>query len=422
MPYEISEFGSHLGCGSGIEELMDDLGNALAHGGTEIRMLGGGQPARIPEVSEVWRRRLEELVKEAGGIDRAMTSYDPPKGNPRFIAALVGLFRETFGWDIGPENIAITPGGQTAFFFLFNLLAGRMPDGSRRKILLPLVPEYIGYANQGVDGGVFRAVPPIIETSDDHEFKYRVDFDQLAITPDIAAICASRPTNPTGNVLTDDEVARLSTLAKAHGIPLILDNAYGVPFPGIIFSDAKPFWEPHVILTYSLSKIGLPGTRTGIVIGPPGIIRALASMSAIVGLANPSTGQQILLPLIESGELLRLSREVVRPFYQGKCLLAREAAREAFGDGIAWSMHRSEGALFLWLWFPGLAISTKELYRRLKERKVLVIPGEYFFFGHDDPDWRHQHECIRISYAMDEQTVREGLRVIAEEVRKAGTA
>jgi alanine-alpha-ketoisovalerate/valine-pyruvate aminotransferase len=35
---------------------------------------------------------------------------------------------------------------------LFNLLAGRMPDGSRKKILLPLVPEYIGYSDQGIDG------------------------------------------------------------------------------------------------------------------------------------------------------------------------------------------------------------------------------------------------------------------------------
>jgi alanine-alpha-ketoisovalerate/valine-pyruvate aminotransferase len=58
------------------------------------------------------------------------------------------------------------------------------------------------------------------------------------------------------------------------------------------------------VLTYSLSKIGLPGTRTGIVIGPPEIIRALGSMSAIVGLSNPNIGQQIMLPLVESGEIL----------------------------------------------------------------------------------------------------------------------
>mgnify|MGYP000698827898 CR=1 FL=1 len=417
MSYEFSEFGRHLGCGSGIEALMDDLGHALASGGADIKMLGGGQPARIPEVNAVWRRRLEDLMDQKDGLDRAVTSYDPPQGNPRFLEAIAALFRQSFGWDLGPENIAITPGGQTAFFFLLNLLGGRMPDGSRKKILLPLVPEYIGYAAQGVDGDLFRAVPPVIEETGPHEFKYRVDFDHLDVTPDLAAICASRPTNPTGNVLTDKETARLSALAKEHGIPLILDNAYGAPFPGIIFTDAKPFWEPHVILTYSLSKIGLPGTRTGIVIGPPEIVRALGSMSAIVGLSNPSTGQQIMLPLVESGEILRLSRDVVRPFYEAKCALARQTAHEVFGNDIDWRMHRSEGALFLWLWFPGLPITSLELYKRLKTRGVLVIPGDYFFFGLDEPEWAHRHECIRVSYAMDEAVVRDGLRIIAEEVK-----
>jgi valine--pyruvate aminotransferase len=419
MSYDFSQFGQHLGCGSGIGELMDDLGHALASGGPDLKMLGGGQPARIPEMNAVWRRRLEELMDEPGGLERALTSYDPPRGNPQFLDAIATLFRETFGWEIGPENVAITCGGQTAFYFLFNLLAGQMPDGSRRKILLPLVPEYIGYSNQGVSGELFRAVTPLIEKNGPHDFKYRVDFDNLEITPDIAAICASRPTNPTGNVLTDGEVARLSALAKHHHIPLIIDNAYGAPFPGIIFTDATPFWEPHVILTLSLSKIGLPGTRTGIVIGPTGIIAALGSMSAIAGLSNPNIGQQITLPLVKSGELLKLSREVVRPFYQEKCRLARDAAAEAFGDDMDWFMHRSEGALFLWLWFPGLPITSKELYERLKNRGVLVIPGHYFFFGHEDESWRHRHECIRVSYAMDEAVVRDGLRTIAEEVRAA---
>jgi len=420
MSYEFSDFGQHLGCGSGIGELMDDLGHALASGGPALKMLGGGQPARIPGVNAVWRRRMEELLGEADGLDRALTSYDPPRGNPKFLEAVAGLFRRTFGWDVSEENVAVTAGGQTAFYFLFNLLAGRMPDDSQRKILLPLAPEYIGYANQGVSGDLFRAVPPLIEKTGKHEFKYRVDFDRLAITPDVAAICASRPTNPTGNVLTNDEVARLSALAKEHGIPLIIDNAYGLPFPGIIFTEARPFWEDHVVLTLSLSKIGLPGTRTGIVIAAPEIIRALGSMSAIAGLSNTNIGQQITLPLIESGEILRLSDEVVRPFYEEKCRLARAAAHEAFGDDVDWFMHRSEGALFLWLWFPGLPITSMELYQRLKKREVLVIPGHYFFFGlegHDD--WPHRHECLRVSYAMDEAVVRDGLRIIADEVRRA---
>ncbi len=419
MSYQFSQFGSHLGSGSGIGELMDDLGHALASGSPDLKMLGGGQPALIPEINAVWRTRMEEILAENSGLERSLSLYDPPRGNPQFLAAMATLLRETFGWDIQPENIAITAGGQTAFFFLFNLLAGEMPDGSHRKILLPLVPEYIGYANQGAGADLFRAVTPLIEKNGPHDFKYRVDFENLEVTPDIAAICASRPTNPTGNVLTDDEISKLSALAKQNHIPLIIDNAYGAPFPGIIFSEATPFWEPHVVLTLSLSKLGLPGTRTGIVIGPPQLIAALGSMSAIAGLSNPNIGQQITLPLVQSGEILRLSREVIRPFYQGKCLLAREAAQRAFGDEFEWFMHRSEGALFLWLWFPGLPITAMELYERLKKREVLIIPGHYFFFGHADDGWRHRHECIRVSYAMDEAIVKAGLQIIAEEVRAA---
>jgi len=419
MSYEFSKFGQYLGSGSGIGDLMDDLGHALASGSPTLKMLGGGQPAHIPAITAVWRRRLEELLEEPGGLERALTIYDPPRGNPAFLQAIATLFRQNFGWDLGPENIAVTSGGQTAFYFLFNLLAGEMADGSNRKILLPLVPEYIGYANQGTNGNLFRAIPPLIEKTAPHEFKYHVDFDQLEVTPDIAAICASRPTNPTGNVLTDEEVARLSAIAKQNGIPFIIDNAYGVPFPGIQFADATPYWDTHVILTLSLSKLGLPGTRTGIVIGPPEIIRALGSMSAIAGLSNPNIGQQITLPLIQSGEILRLSRDVIRPFYQDKCKLARQAAMDAFGDDVEWFMHRSEGALFLWFWFPGLPITSQELYERLKKREVLVIPGQHFFYGHSDAAWQHQHECIRVSYAMDESIVRSGLAIIAEEVRRA---
>lgn len=416
MSYDFSEFGARLGGGSGIGELMEDLGQALAGGGADVKMLGGGQPAKIPAMNAVWHRRIEELAGEPGGLERGLTAYDPPRGNPRFLAAVAAMFRRAYGWEIGPEHVAVTSGGQSAFFLLFNLLAGRMSDGSRRRILLPLVPEYIGYADQGIDGGLFRASPARIEETGPHEFKYRVDFDRLEVTPDIAAICASRPTNPTGNVLTDDEVARLSDLAAAHGIPLILDNAYGAPFPGIVFEAATPFWAPHVVLTYSLSKLGLPGTRTGIVIGPPDLIAALGSMNAIVGLANPNLGQQIVLPMIESGEILTLSREVVQPFYERKRQLALEAVAATFGESFPWRAHRCEGALFLWLWFPGLPVDSKELYRRLKQRGVLVIPGEYFFFGDECAEDRHRRECLRVSYAMDEAVVRDGLRIIAEEV------
>lgn len=88
LSYEFSKFGQHLGCGSGIETLMDDLGHAMATSGPDLKILGGGQPASISEMNTVWRRRLEELMAEMGGLERALTTYDPPRGNPHFLQAI----------------------------------------------------------------------------------------------------------------------------------------------------------------------------------------------------------------------------------------------------------------------------------------------------------------------------------------------
>jgi valine--pyruvate aminotransferase len=388
-------------------------------------MLGGGNPAAIPEFQALLRRRMQELLEEGESFDRMLGNYEPPQGNPRFRRALAELLQRTFGWDIGSQNIAITSGGQTAYFFLFNLMAGAYADGRRRKILLPLAPEYIGYADQGIEPDLFIACRPQIEWPagpDNRIFKYRIDFaavQEALGRGDIGAIAASRPTNPTGNVLTDAEIRRLSDLAAQYRIPLILDNAYGAPFPGILFVSAQPFWAPHVILTLSLSKLGLPGARTGIVIAPEQIASAIGSLNAVVGLANNSIGQQLVLPWIEDGTILELGPKILRPFYEQKSSAAADWVAESFGAvEVDWALHASEGAFFHWLWLRGLRSTTRDLYERLKARKVLTVPGEYFFFGLGE-EWPHRNECLRLNFAQPAATIREALQIIAEEAAKA---
>ena len=142
-------------------------------------------------------------------------------------------------------------------------------------------------------------------------------------------------------------------------------------------------------------------------------------MTSIVGLSNTNAGQTIMQPLVESGEILRLSDEVVQPFYREKSRQAQGWVQEAFEDALPWHVHVSEGALFLWLWFEDLPITSRELYERLKARDVLVVPGNYFFFGIDEEDWPHRNECLRTTFTMGEEIVRDGFRIIAEEVKRA---
>jgi len=232
---------------------------------------------------------------------------------------------------------------------------------------------------------------------------------------EIGLVCVSRPTNPTGNVITDEELQRLNKMAKAQGIPLLIDNAYGTPFPGIIFEDVQPLWDDNIILSMSLSKLGLPGARCGILLGSKELIKMVTNISGIISLSPGSIGPVLSQPLFESGEILELSNQLIRPFYQKKAELAISWLQQAIPSS-QFRIHKAEGALFLWLWFEGLPISSYELYQRLKAKGLIVVSGHYFFPGIEDSEWRHQHECIRLNYAQPEDKVKQGIAILAEEI------
>ena len=415
----LSQFGQKLSHVSGINELMLDLGAALS-GDQDMLMLGGGNPAYIPKAQQRFRQAMTTLMEQEGRFEQAIGTYDPPQGNRAFIAALADLLSREYGLPITSENIALTNGSQCAFFTLFNMFAGPCGPGeavARRNILLPLAPEYIGYADVWMQEDFFISQKPDITFLNDRQFKYHINFDAVSVTEDVGAICVSRPTNPTGNVLTDDEIARLSRLARDHDIPLIIDNAYGTPFPHIIFTEARPFWDDHIILCMSLSKLGLPALRTGIVIARPDIIAAVCEMNAILSLAPGGMGAALATEMVRSGAILDLSRRVIQPHYQAK---SQRAVARLTGllDGLDCYIHKPEGALFLWLWMRDLPITSHALYERLKRRGVLVVSGHYFFPGLSEP-WRHTQECLRITYSMADAVVDRGLEIIADEVRRA---
>ncbi|HCG6404920.1 valine--pyruvate transaminase [Vibrio parahaemolyticus] len=411
---QFSKFGEKFNQYSGITQLMDDLNDGLRTPGAI--MLGGGNPAAIPAILDYFHQASEEMLA-SGELVAALTNYDGPQGKDVFVKALAQLFRETYGWDISEKNISLTNGSQSGFFYLFNLFAGQQPDGSHKKVLLPIAPEYIGYGDAGIDEDIFVSYHPEIELLDNGLFKYHVDFEKLTVDDSVAAICASRPTNPTGNVLTDEEVRKLDKLARENNIPLIIDNAYGLPFPNIIFEDVEPFWNENTILCMSLSKLGLPGVRCGIVIASEEITQALTNMNGIISLAPGSVGPALANHIIAKGDLLKLSSEVIKPFYKQKSQRAVELLQQAITDE-RFRIHKPEGAIFLWLWFDELPITTMELYQRLKARGVLIVPGEYFFIGQKD-EWDHAHQCLRMNYVQDDEMMQKGIAIIAEEVEKA---
>ncbi len=412
---QYSRFGAAFAAKSGTRQLMDDLA-AVARGSRDLVNLGGGNPSVIPAMQNEFERAWAS-VPIAEWV-RLAAVYDAPQGHEAFLERLTEPLSTALGWPIKPSNLLVTSGSQASFFALFNLFAGLDDSGRQRKILLPQAPEYIGYSQSGIEPGALSSYPSIIEPLGAHRFKYRPDFSRIRVDDDIAAICLSRPCNPTGNVVTDEELERLQAMAKAAGIPLIVDCAYGQPFPGIIFAPATLRWHEDMILCLSLSKLGLPGLRSGLVVAPEPVIDVLTSMNAMLTLAPNPVGARLMLALMENTDILQLSQEVVAPHYAAASQFALGLCDELLGE-TDYRAHVAEGAIFLWLWFPRLPVPVQVLYERLKARGVLVIPGHHFGPGLAEP-WPHLHQCLRLSYAQPEAALRRGLATLAEELKALG--
>ena len=78
----VSKFGKKIAVQSGIGQLMDDLGAARSQAG-EVLMLGGGNPAHIPEVDRCLRQSLTALLADGRRFEQAFGSYDPAAGQSR---------------------------------------------------------------------------------------------------------------------------------------------------------------------------------------------------------------------------------------------------------------------------------------------------------------------------------------------------
>ncbi len=406
-----SDFGRHFAGYSGITHLMDDLNEGLLQ--DDVVMMGGGNPAAIPEIIQVFNRTLEK-IQASGELVKALANYDGPQGKSMFIDSLVDFFQQQYDWPITRNNIALTHGSQSAFFILFNSFAGKS-RGLQQRILIPLVPEYIGYCDLGIEPDLITSQEARIERLEGGYFKYQVDFDNLAVDRSTGLICVSRPTNPSGNVLTDAECGQLDEIARGNDIPLLIDNAYGTPFPNIIFNQVNPFWNDNTIVCMSLSKLGLPGARTGIVVANEEVIKQFTNMTAISSLAPGGIGPVVANHLIENNQLLPLCNEIILPFYQKRSQLAVQLLRQAIDDERV-NIHKPEGSLFLWLWFENLPITTTELYRRLKRKGLLIVPGKYFFPGQVEAS-KHAESCIRMNYVQSEDELRRGVQILANELR-----
>lgn len=400
---------------------MKDIIETLRAGaGQQFINLSAGNPLILPEVEQLWRDCTAQLLAspEYGEV---VCRYGSSQGYAPLVEAIANDFNKRYGLNLSDRNILITPGSQTLYFYAVNSFGGYTPSGELKQIVLPLSPDYTGYGGLSLVPKALTAYKPTLDIDEAaHRFKYRPDFSQLSITENTGCVLFSRPCNPTGNVLTEDEVKKIATLAAPYNLPVLIDSAYAPPFPALNFTEMTPVFGDNILHCMSLSKAGLPGERVGIAIGDEKWIEVLECFQANIGLHSSRYGQAIAALAINSGALVEISHTVIRPFYQNKFTVLETSLEQAMPKDLPWFLHRGEGAIFAWLWLQDLPISDWEFYQQLKQVGVIIVPGSSFFPGLDE-EWAHKHQCFRISLTgTDEEiaTAMQRLAKVAEEAYK----
>jgi valine--pyruvate aminotransferase len=393
----LTQFGEEMSHLTGVRAIMKDIIETLrASHGRQFINLSAGNPVILSAIEQLWRDCTHDLLNspEYGEV---ICRYGNSQGYEPLIEAIRNDFNQRYGLKLTSRHILITPGSQALYFFAANALGGFARNGQMKEIVLPLSPDYTGYGGISLAPEAVKAYRPALEVDEaSHRFKYRPDFSQLEINAETGFVLFSRPCNPTGNVLSDRDARQITSLAAAHNVPVLIDSAYAPPFPALNFTEMTPVFGDNILHCTSLSKAGLPGERLGVAIGDPALIQVLECFQTNLCIHSSRYGQAIAARAIASGELARLSEEVIRPYYQDKFAVLAAALDQTMPQTAPWYLHRGEGAIFAWLWFDQLPISDAELYERLKQRGVIAVPGHPFFPGLRQ-DWPHTRQCLRIS-------------------------
>ena len=414
----LTQFGTQMSHLTGVRAIMKDIIETLeSANGREFINLSAGNPVILPEVEQLWRDSTEELLAspEYGEV---VCRYGSSQGYQPFIEAIANDFNRRYNLQLTHRNILISPGSQSLYFYAANAFGGYTTSGELKHIALPLSPDYTGYGGVTLVPEALVAYKPTLDVHETaHRFKYRPDFDCLRITAETGCVLFSRPCNPTGNVLTDEEVKKIATLAADLNIPVLIDSAYAPPFPALNFTEMTPVFGKNILHCMSLSKVGLPGERIGIAIGEPELIGVLQSFQTNMCIHSSRYGQAIAARAIETGALGEIATNVIRPFYQNKFTVVETTLDAEMPQDLPWFLHRGEGAIFAWLWFQDLPISDWELYQQLKQVGVIVVPGSSFFPGLQE-DWSHKQQCIRVSLTASDEEIKMGMQRLAQVVKQ----
>jgi len=329
------------------------------------------------------------VVEEAEkALREGLTHYGPTRGLPELREAICEHL-SSFGVDVGPDEVLVTPGASFALFLAFKTI---LRPGDEVIVPTPawfVYPELIRLA-----GGrcVFVRFGP----------GYEPDVEALeeAIGARTRALVVNTPNNPTGHVLSEREAGALAELALEHGLYVISDEVYKlITYDGVrhvsfaVFSSLRE----RLFLVDAFSKAyAMTGWRLGYLVAPRELCGKAEEVQRALIMCVP--------PFVQRAGVaaLRGPQEPVRAMVE-EYRARRDMALSILSELPGLRVRKPEGALYLFPDLSAFRLRGSELASELeREAGVRVMPGELF-----GPGWGWH---VRISFCRPREELSEGLR------------
>src|SRR2546428_794893 len=339
----------------------------------------------------------DNIVEAAiGAMQNGYTHYTPASGIYEAREAVAGYVTRMLQPEVDPCEVVLVPGSKTVLLFPLLACADR-GDGD-------ILPDrgYPAYASQV---NFIGAVPKVVTLRE--ETGFRMDLDELAslVTPKTRMLIINTPQNPTGGVLTEEDVRFVCELAHKHDLLVVSDEIYSQLVYG--FHHVSPLSQPgmreRTVLMDGLSKsYAMTGWRLGYAVAPKALAAKLDQLMINSSSCAAGFTQMAAIEALSAPESAHAVSRMVKVF---------EHRRDLIVDGInaipGMRCTRPQGAFYAFPNIQGTGFGERDLADRLlTEAGVAVLPGTAF--GDAGKGY------IRIAYTQSEDELSRGLQRIRD--------
>ena len=362
-----------------VMTVLDRVATLRAAGRDVISLCAGEPAGGAPSAVNAEAARLHAEGRPFG--------YTPALGIRPLREALSGHYRRWYGVELDPARVAVTTGSSGGFLLAF--LAAFEP-GDRVALARPGYPAY---------RNILRALGcEVVELATDGTTRFQPTVELLEqLDEPVQGLIVASPANPTGTVLSRDELAGLAEWCQRNGVQLVSDEIYhGLSYTGQLHTA----WEfsREAIVVNSFSKYWcMTGWRLGWMLVPERLRRAVDTLTGNFTLCPPALSQHAALAAFTPEAYAEVAEHVAR-YRENRELLLRGLAEL----GIT-RVAPADGAFYVWADISEFTDDSAEFCQRLlAETGLAMVPG-----GDFDPV--EGHRFVRMSFAGSSSDMQEAV-------------